>query len=248
MSFEPRKAFRGIRAVFGETGFRALQESHVMVIGVGGIGSWLAETLCRSAVGSLTLLDSDTIECTNTNRQLHTLTSTEGLYKVDVLGQRLLDINPLLKLKVQRTRLTPENIQEKLRDCPRYVGEAIDDIDAKAYVDDFLCKRRSVFIVAGGAGGRKDPRLLDIADLAQAKGNSLIARLRTILRREYGYPKGGVKMNIPCVFSSEKPVYSAKEDYLSGDLPAFGASMAVTASAGLMMASWIISRIVADKR
>ncbi len=246
MSFEIKKSFRGIRAVYGEEGFQKLQKAHVLVIGVGGIGSWLAESLCRSAIGTLTLIDSDTIELTNSNRQLHTATSTDGLYKVDVLAKRFLDINPELKIDVLREKLTPENISEKLKDCPKFVAEAIDDIDAKAYVDDFLYKRKASFIVAGGAGGRRDPRKLDIADLALAKGNSLISRLRTILRKQYGYPKGGLKMNIPCVFTSEKPVYSDKEAYLSGDLPAFGASMPVTASAGLMMASWIIEKIVAD--
>ncbi len=244
MSFEEKRAFRGIRAVYGEEGFRKLQNAHVLVIGVGGIGSWLAESLCRSAVGTLTLIDSDTIELTNSNRQLHTCTSTDGLYKTHVLTKRFLDINPNLKINTLETKLTPENISEILKDCPPFVAEAIDDIEAKAYVDDFLAKRKTTFIVAGGAGGRRDPRKLDIADLAAAKGNSLIARLRTILRKEYGYPKGGLKMNIPCVFTSEKPVYSEKDAYMSGDLPAFGAAMPVTASAGLMMASWIIEKIV----
>ncbi len=84
MSFEIKKSFRGIRAVYGEEGFQKLQKAHVLIIGVGGIGSWLAESLCRSAIGTLTLIDSDTIELTNSNRQLHTATSTDGLYKVYV--------------------------------------------------------------------------------------------------------------------------------------------------------------------
>jgi tRNA A37 threonylcarbamoyladenosine dehydratase len=246
MTFDVRKSFRGIRAVYGEEGFQKLQAAHVLVIGIGGIGSWLAESLCRSAVGALTLVDSDTIETTNTNRQLHTGVSTDGKYKTDVLAARFLDINPTLKVDTLKVRLTPSNISEVLKDCPKYVAEAIDDIESKAYVDDFLYKRGAEFIVAGGAGGRRDPTKLGIADLAFAKGNSLIARLRTILRREYGYPKGGIKMRIPCVYSCEKPVYSNKEAYVSGDLPAFGASMPVTAAAGLLMASWIIERIVAD--
>lgn len=246
MTFDVRKSFRGIRAVYGEEGFQKLQAAHVLVIGIGGVGSWLAESLCRSAVGQLTLIDSDTIETTNSNRQLHTMASTEGLYKADVLSKRFLDINPTLKVDSMKVRLTPGNISSLLENCPKYVAEAIDDIDSKAYVDDFLFKRGATFIVAGGAGGRRDPTKLGIADLAFAKGNSLISRLRSILRREYGYPKGGIKMRIPCVYSCEKPVYSNKEAYVSGDLPAFGASMPVTAAAGLLMASWIIERIVAD--
>lgn len=248
MSFDAKKAFRGIRAVFGEDGYEKLRNAHVLVIGVGGVGSWLSETLCRSGVGELSLIDSDIIESSNTNRQLHTSVSNEGLYKVDVLAKRFLDINPEIKLHAIKIRLTPDNISNILVDCPQYVAEAIDDIHAKAYTDHFLYKKKKTFIVSGGAGGRSDPRLLDIADISFSKGNSLITRLRTILRKEYGYPKGGVKMNIPCVYSSEKPVYSAKDAYMSGDLPVFGAAMSVTATAGLLMASWLINKIISDDK
>ncbi len=247
MSDEIRKMFRGIRALYGENGFSALQNAHVLVIGVGGIGSWLAEALCRSAVGELTLLDCDKVEITNSNRQLHTTSKTVGEFKTEILRQRFLEINPFLKINVINERLTPENISEVLKDCPRYVNECIDDVEAKAYVADFLFRQGVTFICAGGAGGRTDPRHLEIGDLAQAKGDALIARMRNILRKDYGFPKGGERMNIPCTYSNEKPVYSDKEGYVSGDLPAFGASMAVTASAGLMAASWMIKQIVKDE-
>lgn len=90
MSFDKRLAFRGIRALYGNEIFEKLQNTHVTVLGVGGVGSWCAEALCRTAVGKLTLIDFDTIEITNLNRQLHTTTKTVGLYKADVLSSRLL--------------------------------------------------------------------------------------------------------------------------------------------------------------
>ena len=93
MSFDKRLAFRGIRALYGNEIFEKLQNTHVTVLGVGGVGSWCAEALCRTAVGKLTLIDFDTIEITNLNRQLHTTTKTVGLYKADVLSSRLLEIN-----------------------------------------------------------------------------------------------------------------------------------------------------------
>lgn len=240
-----RRNFRGIRAVYGEEGFEALQAAEVMIVGIGGVGSWLAEALCRSAVGSLVLIDSDRIELTNVNRQSHTTSKTGGLLKTEVLGERLKEINPDLKLRTLALRLSPENIDEVMADAPLYVGEAIDDVEAKAHLCSYLYKHHHEFIVSGGAGGRTDPRRLALGDLSQAKGDALIARLRYLLRRDYDFPKGGEFMNIPCTYSSEKPVYSPKDSYVSGDLPAFGACMTVTASAGLLMASWLMRRIVA---
>lgn len=214
-----------------------------MVIGLGGVGSWMCEALCRTAVGALTIIDADTIEITNANRQAHTSAATCGRYKTEVMAEHLLSINPALRLTRLNVRLTPENTATVLAGCPPFAGEAIDDIATKACIADFLYRRHTSFIVAGGAGGRTDPRRLATGDLACARGDALIARLRNILRKDYGFPKGGEKMHIYCTYSSEKPVYSSKEAYISGDLPAFGAAMTVTASAGLLMAAWLIQKI-----
>ena len=203
MDFNKKLAFRGIRALYGNDGFEKLQQAHVTVIGVGGIGSWATEALCRTGIGSLTLIDNDTIEITNSNRQLHTTTKTCGQSKAQVLADRLLEIN----------------------------------------VCNYMYHHNTVFIEAGGAGGRIDPTKLNIGDIATANGDALISKLRNKLRKEYGFPSNGKKFNISCTFSNEKPIYSSKEDYISGDLPAFGASMSVTATAGLLISSWIISKI-----
>lgn len=244
MEFIEKQAFRGIRALYGDEGLARLQQASVMVIGVGGIGSWCTEALCRSGVGSLSLIDPDVIEITNLNRQLHTLSTTCGQYKAEILGQRLLQINPHLNLKIDTSLLTVENIASKLEGCPDYICECIDDLKAKAAIVDYLYKHHKTFIVAGGAGGRIDPQALHLGDLAQAQGDALISKLRQELRRNYGYPKGGKKMQIMCTYSSETPIYAPKEGYLQGDLPTFGASMTVTACAGLNLASYIIKKIV----
>ena len=163
MNFDKRLAFRGIRALYGNDGFEKLQSSHVTVIGVGGIGSWATEALCRTAIGSLTLIDNDTIELTNSNRQLHTTSKTVGLGKARVLADRLLEINPLLDIEVIETKLTPENIDGVLEGKTDYVCDCIDDIDAKAYVCNYLFRHNATFIEAGGAGGRRDPSKLKIS-------------------------------------------------------------------------------------
>ena len=112
MSFDKRLAFRGIRALYGNEIFEKLQNTHVTVLGVGGVGSWCAEALCRTAVGKLTIIDFDTIEITNLNRQLHTTTKTVGSYKADVLSSRLLEINPEIELDVIKTKMTPDTNPE----------------------------------------------------------------------------------------------------------------------------------------
>lgn len=244
MEFDKKLAFRGIRALYGNDGFEKLQNTHVTVIGVGGIGSWACEALCRTGVGSLTLIDNDTIEITNLNRQLHTTPKTVNQTKVETLATRLKEINPTIKIECLCVKLTPENIDEVLAGKTEYVCECIDDIDTKTYISNYLHKHKSTFIVAGGAGGRRDPTKLNIGDVSTANGDALISKLRRELRKSYGFPNNGQKFNITCTFSTEKPIYSSKEDYISGDLPAFGASMSVTASAGLLISSWIINKIV----
>ncbi len=243
MSFEKNKAFRGIRALYGDNGFEKLQNTHVTVIGIGGIGSWCTEALCRTGVGSLTLIDDDKIELTNLNRQLHTTTKTVGKYKTEEMKERLLSLNPDLKVEIINRRLTPDNIEETIKDRCQYVCECIDDIDAKAFIVNYLYRNKSTFITAGGAGGRIDPTRLKIGDVAVSQGDALISKLRSRLRKEYGFPSNGKNFKITCTFSNEKPIYSCKESYISGDLPAFGASMSVTATAGLLISSWMINKI-----
>lgn len=233
--------FTGIRALYGEEGFLKLQRACVLVAGVGGVGSWAAEALCRSAVGKLILIDPDTIEIKNSNRQLHTTADTIGQFKADALAQRLKSINPALTIESRKTMLNPDNLPSVLSDSPDYAIDAIDDIAAKCALCVFLKQRGTTFIISGGAGARIDPSKLHIDDLANAHGDGLIKHVRDILRREYNFPKGGRKLGIVCTYSTETPRYCNE---LGKGLPRFGASMPVTASAGLLLASYIISRIV----
>ena len=238
--------FRGIRALYGLDGFDKLQQSHVLIVGVGGIGSWAAECLCRSALGELTLIDPDIIEIGNTNRQLHTTSKTLNKNKAKTLAKRLLEINPTIKVNTIDTYLTVDNIESTLTNCPYYVIDAIDDIKAKACLVNYLYKNNKCFISAGGAGGRIDPSYLKIDDIANAKGDALISHLRNTLRREYNFPKNGRKMGVFCTYSDEKARYSDTILQEKENLPTFGASMAVTASAGLLLASYILKKIVLE--
>ena len=310
---EQLERFKGICALYGYEGFLRLQNAHVVVIGNGGVGSWIGESLCRTGVGTLTLLDFDTIELSNSNRQLHTLNSTLGSGKAHTLGARLKDINPYLELKTMDVQLTRDNIAEHLaaaigtsaaelealRATPLtalhdpqnlaqrrlkaqygqgavpnslpnnvYVAEAIDDLFAKASCVDLLHRAQIPLVTSGGAGGRIDPTRVRLGDISAAKGDQLIKRLRTELRRNYGYPKGaegsksahevGPAFNIWCSYSDEKPMRAqdrARADLppeqlglpLGPNLPAFGAAVTVTATAGLLLASAIIRWIVGER-
>ena len=314
---EQLERFKGICALYGFEGFLRLQNAHVVVLGNGGVGSWIAESLCRTGVGALTLLDFDTIELSNSNRQLHTLSTTLGTSKAQTLGARLCAINPYLKLKTIEVQLTKDNVaqhlaqalgtspealracratpletiaepqalaQQRLRAlyeehttvCPKtglplnvYVAEAIDDLFAKASAVDLLHRAHIPLVTSGGAGGRIDPSRVRLGDVSSAKGDQLIKRLRTELRRNYGYPKGAddapkkakpnsERFNIWCSYSDEKPL-RAHDRALSDrtpdelglettpSLPAFGASVTVTATAGLLLASVIIRWIVGER-
>lgn len=244
MFVDPSTLFCGIRALYGENGFEKLQKSHVMVIGVGGVGSWICEAMCRSGVGKLTLIDDDSIESTNSNRQLHTTTETVGRYKADVLSLRLKSINPSLDVVVKKIHLTPENIPEILKDAPQYVAEAIDELQTKAAVIDFLAKRNATFVLSGGASGRTDPMHIKMSDLAHASGDALLSNLRTILRKRYGYPRFGKKMGLLCVYSDETAKYAQNPE--DGTVPRLGAAVTVTASFGLLMASYLLNIISSE--
>lgn len=310
---EQLERFKGICALYGFEGFLRLQNAHVVVLGTGGVGSWIAESLCRTGVGSLTLLDFDTIELSNSNRQLHTLSSTLGQGKAETLGKRLKDINPYLQLKTMAVQITKDNVATHLAEAlgtsketltsyvkseldhiaaPQtlaqrrintfyhganediglplnvYVAEAIDDLFAKASCVDLLHRAQVPLVTSGGAGGRIDPSKVHLGDISSAKGDQLIKRLRTELRRNYGYPKGeegktSAKgnlgcFNIWCSYSDEKPMRAherAVSDlppeqlglYSVPTLPAFGASVTVTATCGLLLASVIIRWIVGER-
>lgn len=245
---EIKHRFRGIRAVYGENAFRNFTAAHVFIAGVGGVGSWCAESLIRSGIGKITMLDCDTIEDSNSNRQLHTMQSTLGQLKAAVLKNRFSDINPQADLRIITDRLTGTGMTETVPDDADIYIDAIDDLPAKAALIHHVHRRlHKKIIVSGGAGGKKNAGLLKTADLSATFNDALLSRLRSLLRREYGYPAAPERMGITAVFSTEKGV-SGKEASPEGtDIPAFGALMCVTASAGLLTGSEVL-KFLAENR
>jgi tRNA A37 threonylcarbamoyladenosine dehydratase len=250
MDFERR--FGGVRRLYGETAFRRFQEAHVCVVGVGGVGSWAAESLARNAIGRITLIDLDNIAESNTNRQVHALGDEYGKPKVSAMAERIRAINPACEVIEIEDFVTLDNLDDLLGRGYDFIIDAIDNARVKAAMTNW-CKRRKIkMITSGGAGGRVDPARIQLDDLARSVQDPLLSRVRVLLRREYGFPKDAKKkFGVECVFSAE-PLRMPEngESCDADDKPVtgincagFGAAMTVTASFGLWMASRALAHV-----
>jgi tRNA A37 threonylcarbamoyladenosine dehydratase len=250
MDFERR--FGGVRRLYGEAVFQRFQQAHVCVIGVGGVGSWAAESLARSAIGHITLIDLDNIAESNTNRQVHALGDAYGKAKVTAMAERIRAINPACVVSEIEDFVTTDNLDDMLGRDYDFVVDAIDNARVKAAMINW-CKRRKVkMITSGGAGGRVDPARIELGDLARSVQDPLLSRVRMLLRREYGFPKDlKKKFGVECVFSSEPLKMPENGEACDVDdkpvtginCAGFGAAMTVTASFGLWMASRALAHL-----
>ncbi|MDR2874344.1 MAG: tRNA threonylcarbamoyladenosine dehydratase [Methylobacillus sp.] len=252
MDFERR--FGGIRRLYGDAAFERFRQAHVCVVGVGGVGSWIAESLARSAVGRITLIDLDHVAESNTNRQIHALGDEYGKAKVSAMAQRIRAINPACEVTEIEDFVSEENLENLLGCGYDFVADAIDNAKVKAAMIHWCRRRKIKLITSGGAGGRVDPAKIALDDLSRAVQDPLLARTRLLLRREYGFPRDPKKkFGVECVFSAEplkKPQDGESCDTndppLTGlNCAGFGAAMTVTASFGLMMTSRILRKIAA---
>lgn len=253
--------FGGIARLYGVQGLQRLQQAHVAVVGIGGVGSWAAEALVRSGVGEITLIDLDDICVTNTNRQVHTLGSTVGQLKVDAMAGRLLAINPACKVHAVADFLTEDNLGELLHERLDHVIDCIDSLAAKVALIAWCRRRKIALITTGGAGGQIDPTQVQVADLNKTFHDPLAARVRSRLKKDYGFTRTPKKnFGVPCVFSSEQLRYPTPDGQVCHEkgfigegvkldcAGGFGAAMTVTATFGLVAAARVLDAIVAGKR
>ncbi|QBY03028.1 tRNA cyclic N6-threonylcarbamoyladenosine(37) synthase TcdA [Thalassotalea sp. HSM 43] len=204
--------FGGIERLYGVQAASDIKEAHFCVIGIGGVGSWAAEALARNGVGNITLIDLDDICITNTNRQIHALADTVGESKVDVMAQRLRQINPDCQVNEVDDFVTEDNLAELLQQGFDYVIDAIDSVKVKTAIIQH-CKRNKIPIITiGGAGGQTDPSKIAICDLSKTYQDPLLAKVKNQLRRQFNYPREGKrKFAIDAVFSSEQLKYPAQD-------------------------------------
>ena len=205
--------FGGIARLYGLQGASILQHAHFCVVGIGGVGSWVAEALARNGVGKITLIDLDDICVTNINRQIHALTSSVGMSKVDVMAARILDINPDCKVNAIEDFVTTSNLTELFSQSFDYVIDAIDSVNIKTLMIAH-CKRNKIpLITIGGAGGQVDPSQIQITDLSKTYQDPLLAKVKNQLRRDCNFPRADLKkaskrkFGIEAVFSTEQLRY-----------------------------------------
>lgn len=177
-----------------------LANSHVLIIGMGGVGSYAAEFVCRSGIGKITIVDGDTIDNTNRNRQLPALGSNIGESKVKVMGERLLAINPELQLNVVNEFITPEKVDELIALSPDYIIDAIDSLKPKMTFIKKALANNIPFVSSMGAGGKLDPTMLKVADISKTIQCPFAQYIRKKLRKE------GIKKGLKVVFSPEKVI------------------------------------------
>jgi tRNA A37 threonylcarbamoyladenosine dehydratase len=252
--------FGGTQRLYGIAGTDVLHQSHVCVIGIGGVGSWVAEALARTALGHLTLIDLDDICVTNTNRQIHALQDTVGQAKVAAMAARIKLINANCQVDLIEDFITPENTAQLLHKGYDYVVDATDSIQAKAAMIAH-CKRNKIpIITVGGAGGQVDPTQIAVTDLAKTIQDPLAAKLRSELRRFYGFSQNTKRrFGIDCVYSTEQLRYPQADGSVSNNKPilkgsakldcntGFGAAVAVTATFGFVAAARVIDKLISKK-
>lgn len=204
--------FGGIARLYGNSQSEALRQANFCVIGIGGVGSWVAEAIARNGVGQITLIDLDDLCVTNINRQIHALTSTVGLSKVDVMRDRIMQINPDCLVSTVEDFVTLENVRELLSNSFDYVIDAIDSVNVKSAIIAHCKRNKLPIITIGGAGGQVDPSKIATADLSQTYQDPLLAKVRNQLRREYNFSRNVKrKFSIDAVFSSEQLRYPDAE-------------------------------------
>lgn len=245
------RRFGGIERLYGERTITRLAAARVTIVGIGGVGCWVAEALARSGVGTLKLIDPDNLVESNINRQIHALDSTLGQAKVAAMATRIHGIHPQCRIEETEDFLTPENAASLLLDTDLVV-DAIDNVRAKTAIAAHCRQMRLPLLMAGGAGGKTDPRRIQIQDLARATQDPLLSKVRARLRREHGFTREpGKKFGIEAVTSDEplrRPPVCGKESGLQGlSCAGYGSSMAMTASIGLFIAARALELLLREK-
>jgi tRNA A37 threonylcarbamoyladenosine dehydratase len=241
------RRFGGLDRLYGVDGAAAIRDSHVAVIGIGGVGSWAAEALARSGVGTLTLVDLDHVAESNINRQIHALSASVGQAKVQAMRERIAQIHPGCLIHGIEAFVDPQNWPRLLPAGVDAVIDACDQVNAKAAMAAWALKTRSLFISAGAAGGKRQAHQVDIDDLSRTTHDPLLAQLRYRLRKFHGAPREGKRMGVPCVFSREAVAPPDPSCAIGGDgtlnCHGYGSVVAVTATFGQCAAGWVLDQL-----
>ena len=242
------RRFKGTQTLYGNSAVDTFSTAHVYVIGVGGVGSWAAEALARTAVGHITLIDLDVLVASNVNRQLPALDSTFGQSKIGAMAARIREINPKVTLHLVDDFLTTDNVatllpsraQAKMaaQTGPIVILDCVDDMNAKLAIALHCRFNKLKLVCAGGAGGKIDPSKITVGDLRDSYQDPLLAKLRSKLRHEKGINSAlKDKFGIKCVYSTEPP--RVDKSCQTGGLQCggYGSAVVVTSVVAMLMVS-----------
>ena len=245
-----QRRFGGLERLYGVDGAQRIRDAHVVVVGVGGVGSWTAEALVRSGVGQLTLVDLDHVAESNINRQIHAVSTTVGQAKVLAMRDRIALINPGCVVHCIEDFVEPENWPELLGGVKvSAVVDACDQVRAKTAMAAWALANKQLLISVGAAGGKRQAHKVDIDDLSATTHDPLLAQLRYRLRKHHRAARDGKKIGVSCVFSRESvappDASCALESGGDGSLNChgYGSVVAVTATFGQCAAGWVLDKI-----
>ena len=266
-----KRRFGGLARLYGVTGAARIRKAHVVVVGLGGVGSWAAEALARSGVARLTLIDLDHIAESNINRQVHALDTTLGQSKVQAMRERIAHITPACRVDCIEEFVDAENWPELVSfdlqtdDHITAFIDACDQVKAKTALAAWALKNKACFVSVGAAGGKRLAHQVDIEDLSAVTHDPLLAQIRSRLRKDYGAARTG-KMKMMCVFSREpitKPSVAEGASELSKNIAGnksmsallpkqsdgslnchgYGSVVTVTSTFGMCAAGWVLNKI-----
>jgi len=242
------RRFGGVERLYGQKALDRFKHSHVCVIGIGGVGSWVAEALSRNAIGKMTLIDLDHIAESNINRQIQALSSTLGKSKVIAMKERILEINPKCEIDIVDDFISNENIETLVTPHFDVVIDAIDQASIKTSLALHCLKEKIPLVMTGGAGGRIDPSSVKIADLSLTHGDRLTAKIRHDVKKALQL-KESQKVGIDVVYTDEvmiKPEGACEADEALTGLHCggYGSSVMVTATFGFMAASLALKKLL----
>ena len=261
MSDDHQRRFLGVQKLYGSKGYQNIQASHVCIVGIGGVGSWVAESLARTHIGELTLIDLDHIAESNINRQIHALSNTLGQAKILAMAERIQQINPDCKVHCIDDHLSCENIIQYILHDFDYVIDCCDQFRIKAALINYCKSNKIHCITIGGAGGRIDPSRIQLSDMTRSEGDALLSKTRKQLSTQHGFSRNlKRRFDIPCVFSTETLRYpdnqgeitmQKSENHSPSGLSCadgFGSLCAVTSTFGMLASAYVLQRLAHKNR
>jgi len=241
------RRFSAIERLLGISGAQKISQSHVVVVGIGGVGSWAAESLARSGVGRLMLIDLDHVAESNINRQIHATEQTLGQAKVHAMRERIHAFFPQCEVTCVDDFATASNWQRLVPPDIDALIDACDQSQVKTFLAYWATVHRKIFVASGAAGGKRHAHHVDIDDLSRVTHDPLLAKVRYALRRQYAAPRGDKKMGVTCVFSREAVSPPDASCNMVGDgslnCHGFGSLVTVTATFGQCAAGYVLNQV-----